>query len=478
MPPSALDAVASSFDHAKQLADQQRRFEAGVLLDYYHNDLEEDFARTLRKVFVHPEEKLVVELNPLRRFADSRAQVFIEDPDITVQVGDDVSERDTDLWRYLADRGDWYDALRDANSIEHVTGALHVMPHAVREGYLDLWLITPDISKVMQRIDAPHRAGAFMYTVFSMADSAGASNPDEWVVWTDSEHFIVDDAGKFKGAPPGNDEMMNPYGMIPAKKISAMRPPAGEYWPIGARDMLTVTRAINVALVAMEHGIINAGFTQGWSINFSEQVLSQRGPDVWMGAHNVKEGEVRPEIGGVNFSSDLMQQKEAVEYMMQQAAILRGVPASEFRISGAPESGVARWLDRLPLIERRKLDVAKWRRDLRGLFRIIKQVWSVQRQNPDIEVPSEWNYDFSEGAELITDFAEPKFPESEAERLERWDKEIKLGITSPIDVIMERNPDMDREAAKQKLIEVAQDKQEFRGAGVLASIGLTPDQER
>jgi hypothetical protein len=475
---NALVAVARSFEHAKRLADAQRRAEASVLLDYYHNDMEEDFADVLRDVFVHPEEKVVIELNPLRKFAHSRAQVFAEDPVVTVMVEgqDEPSERDTDLWNYLADRGEWYDALRDANALEHVVGALHVMPHAVQEGFLDLWLITPDITKVMQRTDAPHKAGAVLYSLFSMPDTHSVQNEQEWAVWTAHEHFIVDDNGKFVRYPDENMPGKNPYGLIPLKKISSRRPPAGDYWPIGARDMLSVNRAVNVALVSMEHAIINSGFTQGWSVNIPPNVLSQRGPDTWMGAHGVKEGDVRPEIGGVNFDSDLEAQKVAVEYIMQQAAILRGVPASEFRISGAPESGVARWLDRLPLHEKRKLDTAKWRRDMRGLYRIIKAVWAVERTRPEVMVPPEFDYDFTENSQIHIDFAEPQFPESESERLDRWEKEIGMGITSPVDVIMERNPDMNRDAAKAKLVEVAQEKSEFKGAGILASIGLTPEE--
>lgn len=487
MPVSAIEAVENSFDQAKRLADNQRRNESGILLDYYHNDMEADFSEVLRKVFVHPEEKVVIQLNPLRKFAHTRAQVFAEDPKVAIRISgqDEPSEKDTDLWNYLADRGSWYDVLRDANAIEHVAGALHVMPHAVKEGYLDLWLITPDITRVMQRVDAPAKAGAFMYSLFSLADSVGSLNPEEWVVWTDEEHFLVDGSGRLIGPPPGNPNAENPYGMIPARKISARRPPAGEYWPIGARDMLSITRGANVGFVSMEHAIINSGFTQGYSINIPSHVLEQRGADVWMGTEGVKEGDVRPEVGGIDFKSELEEQKIAIEFMMQQAAILRGVPASEFRISGAPESGRARWIDRLPLVEKRKVDTAKWRRDMKGLFRIIQEVWKVERERtievddeamPAMEVPPEFDYDFSEGAELLIDFAEPEFPESESERLERWKMEIEMGITSPVDVIMERNPDMDRDQAKAKLVEVGQEKQEFRGAGILASVGLTPEE--
>ena len=387
-------------------------------------------------------------------------------------LGDDVSEADTELWQYLADRGEWYDAFRDANAIEHVVGALHLMPHAVREGYLDMWLITPDITRVMQRSDAPHKAGAVMYSLWAMADSMFTASKQEWAVWTQDEHFIVDDDGKFVRTPEGNEEGLNPYGLLPLKKISARRPPSGEFWPVGARDMLSITRAVNIALVSMEHAIINSGFTQLYAINFDSNTLGQRGPDNTIAAHNVKEGEVRPELGALNLTAQLDQQREAVEFLMQQAAILRGIPPSEFRISGAPESGIARFLDKLPLVERRKLDIAKWRRDLRGLFRIVKAVWAVERQRPEVEVPPEFNRDFSEGSELMVDFAEIEFPESQIEKIDRWKREIELGVTSPVDIIMQINPDMDRDQAKMKLLEVAQDKQEFRGAGILAAIGM------
>lgn len=476
----AEQAVKNSFHEAMKRSDDKRREQAAVTLDYFYNDYEEDFAAFLSNVFEHPDEKIVVATNPLAHFATTRAQVFTDQPSYTVTVNGEESERDTELWNHLVKAGRWNDIFAEANAVEFVVGTVGLKPTASDDGHLSIHLITPDILKVQQREDDPSEAGAIMYQLFRLMDSPFGARKEEWAVWTPEEHFVVDEAGKIIRRP--NDDMENPLGVIPVAFTRSQEPRPGEFFSPIARDQLSIMRAVNVGLISIEHAIVNGGFNQAFSVNFPEETLRQKGMDVvWM-VDGIKEGDVAPNVGVLNFDADFEGLRDGLEYIMQLGAMMRGVPASEFRVTGSqPESGRARWIDRLPLQERRKDDISRWRRTLGQFFDIAAKVWEAERAGTGgaetFQADPDFDYDFTEGAELQVDFVEPKFPEDEIEKRDRWERDLKLGVISRVDIIMEQNPDLTREEAEQRLKDIGLEQGEFRGANVLSQIGMRPDDE-
>ena len=476
----AEQAVKKSFHEAMKRADDKRRSQALVALNYFYNDYEEDFAAFLSKVFEHPEEKIVVATNPLAHFATTRAQVFTDQPSYTVTVNGEESERDTELWNHLVDKGRWNDIFAEANALEFVVGTVGLKPAASEDGHLALHLITPDFLKVQQREDDPSEAFAVMYEIFRLIDSPFAARKEEWAVWTPDQHFVVDESGK--PIRRMSDGMENPYGLIPIAFTRSQEPRHGEFFSPIARDQLSIMRAVNVGLIAIEHAIVNGGFNQAFSVNFPEETLRQKGMDVvWM-VDGIKEGDVTPNVGILDFAADFEGLRDGLEYIMQLGAMMRGVPASEFRVTGSqPESGRARWIDRMPLQERRRDDISRWRRTLARFFEIAARVWSAELAGDgsvgDFAADPEFNYEFSEGAELQVDFVDPKFPEDEIEKRDRWEQDLKLGVISRVDIIMEQNPDLSREEAEKRLKEIGLEQGEFRGANVLGQINMRPDDD-
>ena len=240
--------------------------------------------------------------------------------------------------------------------------------------------------------------------------------------------------------------------------------------------MLTVNRAVNAMLVGLTHGEIAQGFTQLWARNFPKHLLEQLGPDVILVQEKAREGDQTAEVGGIQLTSDLEAMVATVQFMIEQSVVLKNVPPQEFRTDAPTESGFAKMVQRLPLLEERKRDIPKWRRNMRGLFRIVSAVWNYELERPEFKanVDPAFARPFTDGCSLMVDFPEPQFPESEREKLERWGIAIGMGLLSRVEAMQKMNPDLDDDAAKVKLLEIAMENQEFAGANILAKLGMLP----
>ena len=82
--------------------------------------------------------------------------------------------------------------------------------------------------------------------------------------------------------------------------------------------------------------------------------------------------------------------------------------------------------------------------DIADLLAVI-----VTQRRPDLAFTTEgWNIDF----------ADPQTPLGTAEALNVLEKELQLGLTSELRAIMERNPDLTYEQAKQILLQLIEDR--------------------
>ena len=473
---AAEQAVRRSLEQAKRQADRARRELASVLLDYYHNDMADDSTDVLGNVFAHPEEKLFVAVNPIRKMVQTKAQMFQEDPEVMISTdGEEPNDPDQELWDHIVERGQWYDGLRDADAMVKLLGTVHLYPRPLDEdGYLDLAIVTPDVTQVVQRPDAPHRAAAILYKAFHRVETVVTAGREEWVVWYPDWHFTVDEDGGYIKAP-GRKDTENPYKLIPLLKLDDRRPKANHYFGTGALDMLTVNRAVNAMLVALAHGEINSGWVQMLLRNVPKELAKKMGPDSPFVVEGQKEGDIPAGMEGLHLASDLDKMRGAIQFLIEQAVLLNNVPPQEFRTDAPTESGFAKMVQRLPLLEERKRDVPKWRRNMKGLFRIVKAVWNYEITRPEFEVDPAFKRPFSDKSELLVDFIDPVFPESELEKLERYDKAIDMGLLSRVDAMIRVNPDLDEDAAKAKLLDIAYENQKFKGANLLAELDLLPD---
>ena len=135
-----------------------------------------------------------------------------------------------------------------------------------------------------------------------------------------------------------------------------------------------------------------------------------------------------------------------LEVIQKRVAMIMGtygIPSSRFRISGNAESGIKIKLDNFVLVERREADAQLFRIGEKELFektRVVNNFHNTKQIN--------------EKAEFFIDYGEIDLPANEEEQAKADTINITNNVKSPIDVIMDQDPDLSREQATAKYLEI------------------------
>ena len=157
------------------------------------------------------------------------------------------------------------------------------------------------------------------------------------------------------------------------------------------------------------------------------------------------------EIGFVSPQAAIEKIMAVVDYLMKQAAVTNGLPAATMNTEVTEESGVSRIVGNRELEEMRADDVALFTEYERQLFDVFRTVWNVH--NPDRQM--------SVDAVFQINFADPKPSMTATEQISNWERLMGLGLASPVDIILERDPDLTREEAKARLLMIRDEMAEF-----------------
>jgi hypothetical protein len=159
------------------------------------------------------------------------------------------------------------------------------------------------------------------------------------------------------------------------------------------------------------------------------------------------------EIGFASQKARIIEVVHAIDKLVKWACVANGLSAGSMSTESSDRmSGEAKRVDRTELHELRLDDVALWRGYERQLFDLIKTVWNVH--NPRKK--------FSEKATLKIDFADPTPPVDPKLQAESDDMRLTQGVISPVDIIMQMNPDLkDRESALAHLLKLRQENAEL-----------------
>lgn len=489
MATAAEAAIKQGATLATWQRDAARRQRAEVLVRAYYAKGEENLASVLAKIFERPEDKTPVQLAVIKRFATEKALIFRDQPAFKVVGPDDEGEREdeTKLWSWIYRKGGWHRKLATANALEQVVQTLHLHPRPMmRGGYLDLAIVSPAASIVWQDPENPQLAEAIAYRLSGRPDtpSESATAAARWAFWSAERNMLLELSeftGEIRsvGHAPGNPEGLNPYGRLPFVKIDALEPCDDDYWNHGIEDMRSVEDAANIGVVALVHALIHQGFTQKFAVNMEGADLSKHGPDAVYHAKGVTDGEVAPSMGTLAITADFAGMIAAIEAVLQYGALMHGVPPTSFKRDAAPESGRAKLVDMLPLLEARKQALPVWRGKMAELFGLVRDVWGHWHDDASfLTADGVPRGTFSADSELVTDFAEVSVIETPMEERERHEKDLGLGVVSLVDVVMALNPDLTRGAAEDLLKRIAADKAITSPAKTpLQTLGLEADDE-
>jgi hypothetical protein len=210
---------------------------------------------------------------------------------------------------------------------------------------------------------------------------------------------------------------------------------------------MMIQDAINQRLSDLFYTLQFQGFGVGYvsGADFEGSELLTIGPGSMMTLP--KDGE----IGFATPNAPIEASLAAIEFLTKYAAITNGLPAATVSPDLAEESGVAKIVGNRELEELRRDDIATFARVEEQLFQVFRVVWNAH--NPGRQI--------GEAATLTVDFFDPKPSVSAVEQLKEWEGLLEMGLISPVDIIIERNPDLSRDDAKARLLEIRDELNEF-----------------
>lgn len=289
------------------------------------------------------------------------------------------------------------------------------------------------------------------------------------VVWTKDRHYKVD--SEDKESPVGdNIEMINPYGIIP---FAVLRLNDGEnFWGIGLEDIINVNEVVNFLLTVLLNDSIILGsagtlftvnldlhkkaqsdnsttgqFYSGNKSGVRKARVGRRHPIV---VENARADMQEPRVEYVSTEPLIIEIQNNIDYRIKQVAVLKGLNPNTIISSVKDTSDYQKMMDAVEQLEIRRDDIEPCRNYERELFEIIRAVNNVAVQ--DGELKTKFGLQTIPGkAELSVDFAEIEVEKTTEELWKDREEREKRNMASAVDWLMEDNPDLTEEEAKEIL---------------------------
>lgn len=415
-----------------QAANQARKADARKRLDFYEDAQLAYLEARLAELFSEPEKLSPVFVNVVKKITNNLSAVYGM-PAIRTVEG---TERDQAIFTEISSSCGLPVKLKAASRYTKLLKTVLLRP-VWRNGRMDIDVLTGDILDV-QTGDTPEDLRSVLITHYPESQK---QDEVEFSHWTADAFQRLDYQGNVILEEP------NPYRVVPYVPCWD-RCPLNDFWLSGGDDLVTIQESINEKLTDLLFICRMQGFGVGWI-----KKKHHSG-----GLINLNPGSMveLPEEGSMGFESQKAPIRDiltAIEFLISQAAISNGLSVSTLSTKVTRESGLAKVQQQRELEELRRDDIELWRRYEQNLFQMLKGVWNVH--NPGRRI--------SAGARLVTDFHDPKPQISVSDQVEAWSSLITLGAISPIDVAMERNPDLStREEAAAWLEKIQAENQKFR----------------
>ncbi len=327
--------------------------------------------------------------------------------------------------------------MKQANRFSKLLGTVLLRP-VWRNNRMDMDILTPDVLDVKTG-DTPEDLKSVQITHY---DTSGRIDAVSYSLWTPDFVRTVDALGHV------TSEVENPYEILPFVPCWN-HPVTDSFWQRGASDLLLIQDAINRILTLLAYTIDFQGFSTCYIKGVDNMdARVNAGPGAFVGL------PASGDIGFVSPDAPIEEIIKVVDYLAKQAAITNGLPASVMSTEPTEQSGVSRIVGNQELEEMRADDVALFTEYERKLFDVFRVVWNTH--NPARKISTD--------AVFQIDFHDPKPSMTVTEQVQNWEKLLGMGLISPVDILMERNPDLSRDEAKARLLQMRDEIQDFATA--------------
>ncbi len=422
------------FRKAVLQANTRRKDDACRKLDFYNDEQSSHILTQIASVYKKPENINPVSVNITRKIIKALAVVYLQDAVRSI----DGSKQDQKIYAQVEDSASLPLKMKLANRYAKLLGSILLRP-VWRGGKMDLDVLTPDVLDVFCG-DSPEDLLGVMITLF---DDSGRQTEVQYSLWTPETVQRLDYRFNVIAEEP------NPYGVLPFVPVFSTIPTT-DFWLPGANDLMLVQDAINERLVDVWHTLrfqsFGVCYVKGAKKDGRPTSTIDLGPSAML---------FLPENGEVGFASPdapIQDSLASIEFLMKQAAITNGLPASSMSLDPTEQSGISRIVGNSELEEQRRDDIAMFAKVEQQLFEVFRAVWNVHNQADKM----------NEAATVRVDFYDPKPTVTATEQAKEWQGLLELGLISPVDILIERNPDLSRDDAKAELLRIRDELKEFQ----------------
>jgi hypothetical protein len=432
--------TAEIFRKAVLQSNTRRKEDAARKLDFYNDEQADHLLTQIAGNYKSPERIAPVSVNLVRKIVRALSTVYLQDAVRTL----DGSQQEQEIYSLIEDSASLPVKMKLANRYARLLGSILIRP-VWRNGQMDLDILTPDILDVFCG-DSPEDVQAVMVTLFS---DTGLQTEIEYSLWTPEQVQRLDYRFSVISSEP------NPYGILPFVPVFAC-PPTTEFWLPGANDLMLVQDAINERLTDIWHTLRFQSFGVAYikEGDKGKHKHSRPSSTVDIGPNSLLLLPPDGEVGFAAPKAPIQDSLNAIEFLMKQTAITNGLSAASMSLNPTEQSGISRIVANTELEELRRDDIAMFAKVEQRLFHIIRTIWNIH--NPQRPM--------REATPLRVDFFDPKPSVSATEQIKEWQGLLELGLISPVDVLIERNPDLNREDAKAKLLTIRDELKEFQFA--------------
>ncbi len=432
--------IKEVFINAALQSNAQRKDEASRKLDYFNDEQASHILAQIASAYKAPEKINPVSINIVRKVIRALAVVYLQDA-VRRVAG---TEQDKKIYSTIEDSASLPVRMKLTNRYARLLGSILLRP-VWRNGQMDLDILTGDILDVFCG-DSPEDLQAVMITFFG---DSGKQSEIQYSLWTPETVQRLDYRFNVVAEEP------NPYGILPfVPAFSGV--PTTDFWLPGANDLLMVQDAINERLTDLWHTLrfqsFGVGYIKGAKTPGNRPGQGASTTDIEFGPGSTVILPTDGEIGFASPNAPVQDSLEAIDRLMKWAAITNGLPAASMSLEPTEQSGISRIVGNAELEEQRRDDIAQFARVEQQLFQVFRVVWNTH--NPTRQM--------SPAASLLVDFFDPKPVVTATEQIKEWVGLLELGLISPVDILIERNPDLSRDDAKAELLRIRDELKEFQ----------------
>jgi hypothetical protein len=424
---------------------------------------------------------LVSSINIAKRVVNKLASIYKEAPDR--QWKDLTPEQNETLWNIYHDMG-VNKKLCTANKFYklHKQCLLWVIP---KNGKLTMRVLRPHQWDVIEDHFDPEKAIAYIISSYDdyneLQESANQVGPatgvqtiaaqstenykehlaikeqekqarKRYLVWTKEENYIVNGIGQLVGESQPNP--LRQFDMMPFVEIADER--EFEYWVRQSNIYTDFTAEFCVRFSEVSQVVKMQGFSQAVVKGPKDMLMQnfQIGPNYVLKLPVEKDAGIETDFQFVSPNADIAGSIQYLETLLSAFLSCQGIDPTTITLKAQSNnfnSGLERMLAMIESMSASREDYDVFQKVESDLWDLVR-AWSIALSNTSTLDQKYKLGAVSMDSEIYVEYEKPELLKSEAEELDIIEREIDLGISSPIRAIMHRE-EVDLDTAKELYFE-------------------------